>query len=84
MKSFKLYSSANVKSSKTQLTKTVQSGGFLGRLLGWLLKTGFPLLKNILKLLPKYILMQLGLAASKEDSRLQNHNIDHFKKKWKI
>ena len=31
---------ANVKLSKTQLYKIVQSGGFLGRLLGSLLKTG--------------------------------------------
>ena len=32
-------SSANIKFSKTQLSKFVQSGGFLGRLLGPLLKT---------------------------------------------
>ena len=35
--------------SKNQLHKTGQSGGFLGRLLGPLLKTGLPLMKNILK-----------------------------------
>ena len=32
--------STNIKLSKTQLSKMIQSGGFLGRLLGPLLKTG--------------------------------------------
>ena len=36
--------SANIKLSKTQLSKMIQSGGFLGRLLGPLLKTGLPLI----------------------------------------
>ena len=31
--------STDIKLSKTQLSKTIQSGGFLGRLLGLLLKT---------------------------------------------
>ena len=35
----------NIKLSKTQLSKKIQSGGFLGRLLGPLLKTGLPLIK---------------------------------------
>ena len=39
--------STNEKLSKTQISKTVQSGGFLGRLLGTLLKTGLPLMKNM-------------------------------------
>ena len=38
-------SSANIKLSKTQLHKIGQSIGFLGRLLGPLLKTGLPLWK---------------------------------------
>ena len=42
-------SSANTKLSKTQLYKTGQSGGFLGRLLGPLLKIGYPLIIIILK-----------------------------------
>ena len=37
--------SADIKLSKTQLSKMIQSGGFLGRLLGPLLKTGLPLIK---------------------------------------
>ena len=42
-------SSAYVKLSKTQLSKIVKSGSFLGKLLGPLLKTGLPLMKNVLK-----------------------------------
>ena len=38
---------------KTQLLKTEQSGEFLSRLLGPLLKTSFPLIKNVLKPLAK-------------------------------
>ena len=40
-------SSANIKLSKTELYKIVQSGGFLGRILGPLLKTGLPLIVNV-------------------------------------
>ena len=43
-------SSANIKLSKTQLHKIRQSGGFLGRPLRPLLKTGLPLMKNMPKL----------------------------------
>ena len=39
-------STTNIKLSKTQLSRIIQSGGFLGRLLGPLLKTGLPLIKN--------------------------------------
>ena len=42
----------------------IQSGGFLGRLLGPLLKTGLPLIKNVIKLLAKSVLIPLGLNAS--------------------
>ena len=38
-KAFANYSSADIKLSKTQVSKMIQSGGFLGRLLGPLLKT---------------------------------------------
>ena len=43
------YLSADIKLSKTQLSKMIQSGGFLGRLPGPLLKTGLPLIKNAIK-----------------------------------
>ena len=36
--------STDIKLSKTQLSKMIQSGEFLGRLLGPLLKTGVPLM----------------------------------------
>ena len=41
--------SPDIKLSKTQLSKMIQSGGFLGRLLGPLLKTGLPLITNVIK-----------------------------------
>ena len=44
-KSFASPSSADIKLSKIQLSKIIQSGGFLSRLLGPLLKTGLPLIK---------------------------------------
>ena len=52
-KGFANSSSANKKLSKTQLYKIGQSGVFLGRLLGPLLKTGLPLIGNVLKPLAK-------------------------------
>ena len=45
-KAFSNNSSADIKFSKTQLSKMIQSGGFLGKLLGPLLKTGLPLIKK--------------------------------------
>ena len=42
----------------------IQSGGFLGRLLGLLLKTGLPLIKNVIKPLAKSVLIPLGLTAA--------------------
>ena len=42
----------------------IQSGGFLGRLLGPLLKTGLPLISNVIKPLAKSVLIPLGLTAA--------------------
>ena len=42
----------------------IQSGGFLGRLLGPLLKTGLPLIKSVIKPLNKSVLIPLGLIAA--------------------
>ena len=42
----------------------IQSGKFLGRLLGPSLKTGLPLIKNVIKPLAKRILIPLGLTAA--------------------
>ena len=47
-KAFANGSSAIIKLSKTQLHKVGQSGGFLHRLLGSLLKTGLLLIGNVL------------------------------------
>ena len=44
-KSFANNSSADIKLPKTQLSKVIQSGGFLSILLGPLLKTGLPSIK---------------------------------------
>ena len=44
-KSFSNNPSVDIKFSKTQLSKMIQSGGFLGKLPGPLLKTGLPLIK---------------------------------------
>ena len=50
--------------SKAQISKIIQSGGFLGRLLGTLLKNGLPLIKNVIKRLAKSVLNPLGLTAA--------------------
>ena len=42
-------SSTDTKLSKTRLSKMMQLGKFLGRILGPLLKTGLPLIKNVMK-----------------------------------
>ena len=47
-KAFANNSLVNIKLSKTQLSKMIQSGGFLVRLLGPLLKTGLPLIENVI------------------------------------
>ena len=57
-------SSVDIKFSKTQLPKMMQSGGFLVKLLGSLLKTGLPLMKIILTPLAKSVLIPLGLTAA--------------------
>ena len=59
-KAFANNSSANIKLSKTQFYKIGLSGGFLGRILGPLLKTGLPLIQNVIKPLAKSILIPLG------------------------
>ena len=58
-KAFANHSSTDIKFSKSQLSKMIQSGGFLGALL----KTGLPLIKNVIKPLAKSVLIPLGLTA---------------------
>ena len=62
-KAFANGSSANTKLSKAQLHRIGQSGDFLDRLLGPFLKTGLPLIGNLLKPLAKRVLIPLGLTA---------------------
>ena len=63
-KAFANHLSTDIKLSKTQLSKMIQSGGFLGRLLGPLLKTGLPLIQNVIKPLARSVLIPLGLTAA--------------------
>ena len=65
--------SSDIKLSKAQINKIIQSGGFLGKLLGPLLKTGLPLIKNVIKPLAKSVLISLGLtaASSAADAEIQ-------------
>ena len=69
--------STDIKFSKAQLSKMIQSGGFLGKLLGPLLKTGLPLIKSVIKPLAKSVLVPLGLAAaaSAADAGIHKKNL---------
>ena len=69
-KAFSNHLSADIKLSKTQLSKMMQSGGFLGRLLGQLSKTGLHLIKNVIRPIAKSVLIPLRLtgAASAADA----------------
>ena len=55
----------------------IQSGGFLGRLLGPSLRTGLPLMKSAIKPLAKSVLVSLGLtaAASAADAGIHKKNL---------
>ena len=63
-KAFANYLSTYIKLTKTQLSKTIQSGRFLGKLLSPLLKTGLPLMKNVIKPLAKSVLIPLVLTGA--------------------
>ena len=69
-KAFGNYLSLGIKLSKSPIPKMIQSGRFLGRLLGPLLKTGLRLIKNVVKPLAKSILipLELTVAASAVDA----------------
>ena len=76
-KSFANNSSTDIKLSNTQLSKVIQSGGFLSRFLGPLLKTELPLIKKVIKPLAKSVSIPLGLtaAASAADAGIHNKNV---------
>ena len=63
-RAFAKHTSTDIKLPKTQLSKIIQSGGFLGRLLCPLLRTGLPLMKSVIKPLAKSVLLPLGLIAA--------------------
>ena len=63
-KGFAKHTSTEIKLSKTQFSKMIHSGGFLGRLLGPLLRTGLPLMKRVIKPLARSVLISLGLTAA--------------------
>ena len=63
-KAFADKSSTDIKLSKARISKIIQSGGFLGRLLVPLLKTRLPLIKNVIKPIPKSVLIPVGLTAA--------------------
>ena len=56
--------SSSVAVTKTQLSRILQSGEFLGIILGPLLKTDEPLMKNIPKPLVECTLLPLRLTAA--------------------
>ena len=58
----------DIKLSKAQIFKLIQSGGFLRKILGPLLKTGLPLLKSVIKPLG---LLGLIAASSAIDAEVQ-------------
>ena len=73
LKAFGKHTSTDIELSKIQLSKMIQSGGFLGGLLAPLLRTVLPLMKSVIKPLAKSDLVPLGLtaAASAADAGIQ-------------
>ena len=67
--------STDIKLPIAQISKIIQSGGFLGKPLGPLLKTGLPLTKNVIKPLAKSVLIPLKLisATSVADAGIQTY-----------
>ena len=63
-KAFTNHTSADIKLSKTQLSNMTQLVGFLSKLLGPLLRTGFPLIKSAIQPSAKSVLIPLGLKAA--------------------
>ena len=71
------YLSTDIKLSKTQLSKILQLGGFLGRLLGPFLKAGLSLMKTVIQPLTKSALISLRLTAatSATDAGIHKKNL---------
>ena len=80
--------STNLKLSKAQISKIIQTRRFLSKLRGTLLNTGLPLIKNVINPLAKSVLIPLGLTAAasaadagihKKKIRIWNNNFNNFK-----
>ena len=71
-KAFANSSSADIKFSKAHLSKMIQSGGFLGKLLGPLLKAGLPSMKSVIIPLAKSVLIPFSINSSSISSRCRN------------
>ena len=63
-KAFANCTSTDIKLSKIQLSNMIYLGGFLGRLLGPLLRTGLPLMKSVIQPLAKSVLIPLESTAA--------------------
>ena len=76
-KTFPGHTSTDIKLSIAELSKMMQLGGFLGRLLGSLLRTGLPLFKNVIQPLAKSFLIPLRLtaAAAAADAGIQKKSL---------
>ena len=75
---FAKHTSTYITLSKTQLSKMIQSGGFIGRVLGPVLRKGLPLMKSVIKPLANIVLVSLGLtaAASAADAVIHETNLE--------
>ena len=62
-----------IKLPNTQISKIIQSGGFLARHFGPLIKAGLSMMKNVLTPLPRNVLMPLGLTAAASTSSAETH-----------
>ena len=72
-KIFANISLANIELPKTQFHKIGQTREFLGRLSGPILKTGLPLIGNVLKPLAKSVLIPLELTAAESATNAVVH-----------
>ena len=61
-KAFANHTSTHIKLSKTQLSKMMQSRGFPGRLLGPILKTGLPLMKNVIQTFKSFKIISSSIS----------------------
>ena len=71
-KTFANYLSTDIKLSQTQLSKMIQLGGFLGGLLGPLLKTGLLLMKSVVQPLAQKCSNSIRINSSCISCRCKN------------